>query len=126
MELFAKPATVGDVVGWVVTVPMILLSFTAGPMTPRIFGDFHAMFNALHGELPMLTIAFLGIPQWLLPLPLMALALGSAWIMFTSDSSTNKALYPMLFLWLWTVYVGMLLTAIVYPILALQAAVRGG
>ncbi len=126
MEIFSKQATVGDAIGWIVTIPMMLSSFTIGPMIPGIVGNFHHMFDALHGELPMITQLVLGIPTWCLPFPLMALALGSAWIMCRSGDNTNKALIPMAFLGSWAAYVGLLIGAIFYPILLLQAAVRGG
>jgi len=126
MEIFNKQATVGDVIGWIVTIPMILTTITIGPMTPRIIGNFHLMFDALHGQLPTVTKLVLGIPNWFLPIPLMALAIGSTWIMFKTKDNIIKALIPVLFLWLWASYIGMLFYAIYYPILELQSAVKGG
>ena len=126
MTIFDKNATVGDVIGWIVTIPMLLSSFTIGPTLPKLVGNFDGMFAALRGELPMITRFILSIPNLALPLPLMTLAVVSAVVLLKNENNTTKALIPALCLWLWSTYIGMILLGIMYPILQLQAAVRSG
>jgi len=125
MTLFDKSATVGDVIGWVVTLPMLLSSFIIGPGIPKIVGNFNGMFTPIGGELALITRFMLAIPNLLLPIPLMILAIASAWIMLKSEDNSKKALIPVLCLWLWSSYIGMVVLGIFYPILQLQSAVRG-
>ena len=125
MIVFDKNATVGDVIGWVVTLPMLLSSFMIGPGIPKIVGNFNGMFTALGGELPLITRFILAIPNLLLPVPLMILAVVSVLIMLKSEDNSKKAIIPVLCLWLWSAYIGMIILGIFYPILQLQSAVRG-
>jgi type II secretory pathway component PulF len=122
MTVFDKNATVGDVIGWVVTLPMLLSSFMIGPALPKLVGNFNGMFTAIGGEMPLITRLLLAIPNALLPLPLMALAVISAWVLMKNPNNTTKALIPVLCLWLWSAYIGMIILGIFYPILQLQSA----
>jgi type II secretory pathway component PulF len=125
MTMFEKSATIGDVIGWIATLPMLLLSIVFGLVLPRAVRSYQVMFDSMGSELPSITVFLVSIPKLIIPIPIFVLALISTWVMIKSVSDLNKCIIPILCACLWSMYIGFIFIAIYYPLLQLQSAVRG-
>jgi len=121
---FDRPATLGDVVGWILAFQLVTLTIIASRI-PSMVEKFKPMFEALRGELPSVTKLVLGTPGfvWLvIPLTLTATAM---WLLVKSRNGTVKVVFPLCAYFVEVTMIGLVVTGIVYPILQLQSALRG-
>lgn len=124
VDLFDRPATLGDVIGWILLFQLATLTLIATRI-PSTIDKFRMMFTQLGGELPGVTQMILGMPSfvWLVvPLALTGIA---TWILVKSQNGLLKVAFPACAYVVEVTMVGLAVLGIFYPILQLQSAVRG-
>lgn len=121
---FDRPATLGDVVGWILAFQLVVFTFIM-LRVPSAIEKFKPMFEALRGEMTSVSEALLKTPAFVwLVIPL-ALTGSVIWILVKSRNGMTKVVVSACAYFIELMMVGWVLVGIFYPILQLQSAVRG-
>ncbi len=124
VEFFDRPATLGDVLGWILVFQLATLTFIASRI-PSAIEKFKPMFDSLRGELPSVTKWVLGTPGFIWLLVPLALTATAMWLLVKSRNGTVKVVFPACAYFVALAMIGLVILGIFYPILQLQSAVRG-
>jgi hypothetical protein len=118
-----RPATIGDVIAWVLAVPTVVLGLYGCPFTGAQVPKFMTMFDALHAKLPTMTILVLSAAryQWffyiLLPYAIVGVMLA---VLVRAERGAVKVITAAVAGFIVLQIVLTTIVAIVWPIMELQ------
>jgi hypothetical protein len=115
----SKPATLGDVIAWIIAIPVFISTIVCFRV-PYVIPQFEKMFMSLHAKLPGITVFILGAPKimWFVVPLTVSLILGRILMKSSNDGlKVGAAITSSVIVW------GLLATAVLgiwMPILELQ------
>jgi type II secretory pathway component PulF len=119
MHNLSKPATLGDVIAWIIGIPVLFSSIFCFKI-PFIIPKFVPMFMSLHAKLPAITVFVLSAPGFIWVVIPLAVSVIMVRILLTTSNDKFKVITAVIASTIVWGLIGTVILGIYVPILELQ------